>query len=93
VHDPIWRLPLWDGYDAWLDSSIADLNNVSSRPLAGAGVAARLLRRVLAPGTPWAHFDIYAWNDSSRPARPEGGEAMAIRAVAAAIGTRFGEAA
>jgi leucyl aminopeptidase len=93
VHDPIWRLPLWDGYDAWLDSSIADLNNVSSRPFAGAVVAALFMRRFLAPGTPWAHFDIYAWNDSSRPARPEGGEAMAIRAVAAAIGARFGEAA
>ncbi len=93
VHDPMWRLPLWDGYESWLDSNVADLNNVSSRPFAGAVVAALFMRRFLAPGTPWAHFDIYAWNDSSRPARPEGGEAMAIRAVAAAVAARFGAGA
>jgi len=89
VHDPLWRLPLWDGYDSWLDSTVADLNNVSSRPFAGAVVAALFMRRFLAPGTAWAHFDIYAWNDTSRPGRPEGGEAMAIRAVAAAIESRL----
>ena len=93
MHDPMWRLPLWDGYDSWLDSSIADMNNVSSRPFAGAVVAALFMRRFLAPGTNWAHFDIYAWNDASRPARPEGGEAMAIRAIAAAIASRFSGAA
>jgi len=31
VNDPMWRLPLWDGYDSWLDSPVADLNNVSSK--------------------------------------------------------------
>jgi len=84
-HDPVWRLPLWDGYDSWLDSPVADLNNVSSRPMAGAVVAALFMRRFLAPGTSWLHFDLYAWNDSSRPGRPEGGEAQAMRAVCAAI--------
>ena len=39
VHDPMWRLPLWAGYDDWLKSSVADLNNVSSKPMAGAVVA------------------------------------------------------
>jgi len=84
-HDPVWRLPLWDGYDSWLDSTVADLNNVSPRPMAGAIVAALFMRRFLAPGTSWLHFDLYAWNDSSRPGRPEGGEAQAMRAVCAAI--------
>jgi leucyl aminopeptidase len=84
-HDPMWRLPLWDGYDSWLDSPIADLNNVSSKPMAGAVTAALYMRRFIAPGVSWAHFDIYAWNDATRPGRPEGGEAQAIRAMAAAI--------
>jgi leucyl aminopeptidase len=84
-HDPVWRLPLWDGYDSWLDSPVADLNNVATRPMAGAVVAALFMRRFLAPGTSWLHFDLYAWNDSSRPGRPEGGEAQAMRAVCAAI--------
>ncbi len=83
--DPMWRLPLFDGYDAWLDSPVADLNNISGKPFAGAIVAALLLRRFLAPGTKGAHLDLCAWNESSRPGRPEGGEAQTIRAVVAAV--------
>ena len=26
--DPMWRLPLWAGYDSWLDSQIADVNHI-----------------------------------------------------------------
>ena len=87
--DPMWRMPLWDGYDAWLDSPVADLNNVSSRPMAGAITAALFMRRFLAPGTSWAHLDLYAWNDTTRPGRPEGGEALAMRAVCSAIEQRL----
>ncbi|MBN8892898.1 MAG: leucyl aminopeptidase family protein [Rhodospirillales bacterium] len=89
VADPVWRLPLWDGYDPWLDSPVADLNNISARPFAGAVVAALFMRRFLAPGTPWVHLDLYAWNDSTRPGRPEGGEAQAMRAVCAAVESRL----
>jgi len=79
--DPLWRLPLWAGYDAWLSSPTADMNNVSSKPMAGAITAALFLQRFIAPGTTWAHIDTYAWNDQSRPGRPEGGEAMGLRAL------------
>jgi leucyl aminopeptidase len=81
VHDPLWRLPLWSGYDDWLKSSVADLNNVSSKPMAGSIVAGLYLQRFVKPGVPWLHLDLYAWNDQSRPGRPEGGEAMAMRAL------------
>jgi leucyl aminopeptidase len=81
VHDPVWRLPLWSGYDDWLKSPIADLNNVSSKPLAGAIVAGLFLQRFVKPGIKWVHIDLYGWNDLTRPGRPEGGEAMAMRAL------------
>ena len=81
VHDPLWRLPLHDGYDSWLDSGVADLNNVSSKPSAGAVVAALFLRRFVPKAVPWAHLDLYAWNDANRPGRPEGGEATGLRAL------------
>jgi leucyl aminopeptidase len=81
VHDPLWRLPLWPGYDDWLKSPVADINNVSSRPLAGSIVAALYLQRFVAPSVPWMHIDLYAWNDQTRPSRPEGGEAMSMRAL------------
>ena len=85
--DPVWRLPLWAGYDGWLGSPVADLNNVSSKPMAGAITAALFLQRFVAPETAWAHLDTYAWNDQTRPGRPEGGEALGLRALFSAVKT------
>jgi len=81
AQDPLWRLPLHDGYDAWLDSPFADLSNISQKPMAGAVTAALFLRRFIPEDQPWAHLDVYAWNDTPRPGRPEGGEAQAARAI------------
>jgi leucyl aminopeptidase len=81
VQDPLWRLPLWPGYNAWLDSAVADVNNVSSKPFAGAIIAALFLQRFISNSVCWAHIDVYAWNDQTRPGRPEGGEAQSLRAL------------
>ena len=89
-HDPVWRLPLWPGYDGWLDSATAELNNVASKPMAGAVVAALFLQRFVAEGVSWLHLDTYAWNDQTRPGRPEGGEAQAMLAVFTAVKKRLG---
>jgi leucyl aminopeptidase len=83
-NDPLWQLPLQKSYISWLDSSAADLNNISSKPMAGAIVAALFLRHFVPEGVRWAHVDLYAWNDQSRPGRPEGGEVQAARAIATA---------
>ncbi|BBK30940.1 leucyl aminopeptidase [Stella humosa] len=90
VNDPVWRMPLWKPYRKWLDSKIADMNNVSESPFAGSITAALYLQEFVSPTTPWVHFDMYAWNASARPGRPEGGEAQAIRALDRMIGERFG---
>ncbi len=83
--DPVWRLPLYAPYRAGLDSKVADLNNISGDAYGGAIVAALFLAEFVRPTTPWLHFDIMAWNTKSAPGRPEGGEAMALRAVYALI--------
>ncbi|MEO3427560.1 leucyl aminopeptidase family protein [Pelagibius sp. CAU 1746] len=83
--DPVWRLPLFKGYRPGLESKVADLNNISNSPYGGAITAALFLENFVSPGTPWAHIDIMAWNIATRPGRPEGGEAMGLRAVYAAI--------
>ncbi|TDH63467.1 leucyl aminopeptidase family protein [Dankookia rubra] len=87
--DPLWRLPLHAGYDSWLDSTVADINNVSSRPMAGAIIGGLFLRRFVPAPMRWVHLDVYAWNDGSRPGRPEGGEAQALRTLTATIETLF----
>ncbi len=88
--DPLWRLPLHKPYRRMLDSKVADLNNVSDGPYAGAITAALFLQEFVGPDIPGAHLDIMAWNTASRPGRPDGGEAMALRALYAMIAKRFG---
>lgn len=89
VNDPIWRLPLYEDYDSLLDSNVADIANASASPYAGAITAALFLRRFIPKTQAYVHFDIMAWNLSAKPGRPEGGEAMAIRAVGHFLKKRF----
>lgn len=88
VHDPIWRLPLWQPYDGLLDSRVATLNHISGGPFAGSITAALFLNRFVERCRSYVHFDIFAWNPSTKPGRPEGGEVQAARAVHALIGER-----
>ncbi len=88
--DPMWRMPLWRPYRKMLDSKVADLNNVSEGPHAGAITAALYLQEFVEPEIPWAHLDVMAWSPQSRPGRPEGAEATALRALYAYIAQRFG---
>jgi leucyl aminopeptidase len=90
VGDPMWRLPLWKPYRKMLSSEVGDINNVSESTFAGAITAALYLREFVAAETPWAHIDTYAWNHSGRPGRPEGGEALGLRALYHLIENRFG---
>lgn len=89
AQDPIWRLPLHKPYASLLDSKTADTNNISSGGYAGAITAALFLEKFVESGIEWAHFDLMSWNVSSKPGRPEGGEAQAIRAVFETIRRRF----
>ena len=88
--DPMWRMPLWRPYRKMIDSKIADLNNVSESPHAGAVTAALYLQEFVEPDIPWAHLDVMAWNPQSRPGRPEGAEATALRALYGHIAQTFG---
>jgi len=88
--DPMWRMPLWRPYRKMIDSKIADINNVSESPHAGAITAALYLQEFVEPDIPWAHLDVMAWNPQSRPGRPEGAEATALRALYTHIAQRFG---
>jgi leucyl aminopeptidase len=93
TNDPLWHLPLWQGYRPQLDSKIADLNNAPGGGMAGAITAALFLEQFVSKDTAWAHVDLYSWNASNRPGRPEGGEAMTLRAFFNVIAKRFPSAA
>lgn len=90
VNDPVWRLPLWRGYEATLSSPIADINNTANYNLAGAITAALFLNNFVEHAKSWIHLDIPGWIDRARPGRRSGGEANAARALFAMLCTRYG---
>jgi leucyl aminopeptidase len=90
TQDPLWRLPLWRGYEDTISSRVADLNNNPAYNYAGAITAALFLNRFVARTKSWAHLDIPAWIDRARPGRPVGGEANGARAIYALLKERYG---
>jgi len=85
--DPVWRMPLWAGYEAGLKSPIADMKNLGDGPMGGSITAALFLKAfVIAPS--WAHFDIWAWRPA-RYGRPAGAAACGLRAVWAMLKKRY----
>ena len=89
VSDPLWRLPLWADYADMLKSGTADINNAGEGGQAGAVTAALFLQRFVPEGTPWAHFDTFAWRPAPKPGRPKGGDALGLRAAFAMLKARF----
>lgn len=87
--DPLWRMPLFKPYRKLIDGKVADLTNSADSPLGGSITAALFLQEFVEPGIPWVHIDVMGWNPRSRPGRPEGGEAMGMRAVYAFIREKF----
>jgi len=88
--DPVWRLPLWRGYEDTISSRVADLNNNPAYSYAGAITAALFLNRFVSKTKSWVHLDIPAWIDRPRPGRPIGGEANSARALYVLLKERYG---
>lgn len=88
--DPVWRMPLWRGYESMLSSTIADVNHISGGSFAGSVTAALFLKKFAGQAKRWMHFDIYAWRPKAAPGRPIGGEAQAIRALFEVLSQRYG---
>ena len=87
--DPLWRLPLWDGYDAMLKGDLADLTNSPAGGFAGSITAALFLRRFVPADIAWAHFDTFAWRPTAKPGRPKGGDALGLRAAWTMLKNRY----
>ena len=89
-NDPLWRMPLWPPYDSWLESKVANLNNAPFGAFAGSITCALFLQRFVEHAKSWLHVDIYGWTPTAKPARPEGGECQAARAIYKLLSTRYG---
>ena len=90
TQETLWRLPLYDDYNRYLKSQIADLKNASLDFYAGAITAALFLQRFVDSTVPWIHVDFMGWNVKTAPGRPEGGEAQGLRTLFAFVCDRYG---
>ena len=57
---------------------------------AGSITCALFLQRFVDARSRWLHVDIYGWTPTAKPARPEGGECQAARALYALLAKRYG---
>lgn len=87
--DPVWRLPLWPGYETMIEPGIADLDNCPPGSFAGSVTAALFLRRFVA-NPRYMHFDIYGHTPADLPARPKGGVGQGARAILSALPAMVG---
>ncbi len=78
VNDPVWRMPLHSSYRRLIDSRVADVHSTGEGGFGGAITAALFLEHFVPEDLSWAHLDLMAWNNRSRPGRPIGGEAMGL---------------
>ena len=81
IDDPLWHMPLFEPYERYLKTETSALSSTGQSGYGGAITAALFLQKFIGKELNWAHIDVMAWNLSSRPGRPKGGEAMGLRAV------------
>lgn len=89
INDPLWQLPLWEGYERYLRSPIADITNSPNYGYAGSITAALFLKKFVGKAKDWMHIDTMAWNVDPQPGRPVGGEALGLRAIHQFLSERY----
>jgi leucyl aminopeptidase len=89
VGEPLWRMPLGDGYDRMLDSDAADMKNIGGRD-AGSITAAQFLQRFV-NNVPWAHLDIAGttWSKKDTAVVPKGATAFGVRLLERFVADHF----
>jgi len=90
VGEPLWRMPLGDGYDRLIDSTVADVKNISGGREAGSIIGAQFLKRFV-NGAKWAHLDIagMAWAKKDGGTVPKGASGYGVRLLDRFIAQNF----
>ncbi len=65
--DKCWPMPLWKDYDSYVQSDVADLANLPSKPVAGSIAAAKFLEAFTDEHPRWAHIDMPGVSFQSNP--------------------------
>jgi leucyl aminopeptidase len=54
----LWNLPLWDVWKDDIQSDVADIKNISMKPIGDCIIAAKFLEQFIENHPKWAHLDI-----------------------------------
>jgi leucyl aminopeptidase len=86
--DPLWRLPLVDGYRKQIESTVADVSNLGT-PGAGVQTGAAFLEKFVG-GLAWAHLDIasVAWTERDAGMLRKGATGFGVRLLVEALRAR-----
>lgn len=85
TYERVWEMPIFEEYDDYLKSDIADIKNVGGR--SGSLVTAAAFLGQFVGDVPWVHLDIAgtAWVEKERPHMPKGGSGVGVRLLLTAM--------
>ncbi|MEH0831684.1 leucyl aminopeptidase [Anaplasma bovis] len=80
VNEMLWPMPLGDAYDKMMDSSIADMKNISTSGRGADSITAAQFLQRFVNGLPWAHLDIagMAWTEEGTHVVPKGATGFGV---------------
>ena len=79
--EKLWRLPLDDAYDKLINSSVADMQNISTKGYGADSITAAQFLQRFVNKTPWVHLDIagMAWDNEGNEICPKGATGYGVR--------------
>jgi len=85
TYERVWEMPLFEEYEEYLKSDIADVKNIGGRN--GGLVTAAYFLYKFAGDIPWVHLDIAgtAWAEKDKPYVPKGASGIGTRLILDAI--------
>ena len=81
TYERVWEMPLFEEYEEYLKSDIADVKNIGGRN--GGLVTAAYFLSKFAGDSPWVHLDIAgtAWTEKEKPYIPKGASGIGTRLI------------
>ncbi|QXK91759.1 leucyl aminopeptidase [Neoehrlichia mikurensis] len=79
--EKLWRFPLSEAYDKMINSSVADMQNISTKGYGADSITASQFLQRFVNQVPWAHLDIAgtAWSDEGLEISPKGATGFGVR--------------
>lgn len=94
VAEDVWELPIFDGYEQGINSTVADMQNMSSFGREGGAIHAAIFLKQFVDNYPWIHLDIAgpAYLEKAHPIFGKEATGFGLRLLFQFIQTHYVEA-